>query len=139
MPTYKLDISDEFDFQLIGISSHEKDYRVAWAINLALRWGLERQEEVLTFSKNRKSQSEHGVFAYEAEDDKALFVLVENRSSTGLLLPSLQQFQYLLKVENLASERMQEIIVELKKSPLILTAYEVPLNAAKEKQNLIFD
>ncbi len=139
MPTYKLDISDEFDFQLIGISSHEKDYRVAWAINLALGWNLERQEEVTTLSKNKKSQSDHGVFSFEAEEDKTMFVLVENRSSTGLLLPSLQQFQYLLKVENLADERMQEIIVQLKKSPLILTAYEVPLNAAKEKQNLIFD
>jgi hypothetical protein len=139
VPTYKLDISDEFDFQLIGISSHEKDYRVAWAINLALGWNLERQEEVTTLSKNKKSQSDHGVFSFEAEEDKTMFVLVENRSSTGLLLPSLQQFQYLLKVENLADERMQEIIVQLKKSPLILTAYEVPLNAAKEKQNLIFD
>ncbi len=139
MPTYKLDISDELDFQLIGISSYEKDYRVAWAINLALGWNLERQEEVTTLSKNKKSQSDHGVFSYEAEEDKTIFVLVENRSSTGLLLPSLQQFQYLLKVENLADERMQEIIVQLKRSPLILTAYEVPLHAAKEKQNLIFD
>jgi hypothetical protein len=139
VPTYKLDISDEFDFQLIGISSHEKDYRVAWAINLALGWNLERQEEVTTISKNKKNLSDHGVFSFEAEEDKTMFVLVENRSSTGLLLPSLQQFQYLLKVENLADGRMQEIIVQLKKSPLILTAYEVSLNAAKEKQNLIFD
>lgn len=139
MPTYKLDISDEFDFQLIGISSHEKDYRVAWAINLALGWNLERQDEITTLSKNKKSYSDHGVFTYEAEEEKSMFVLVENRSSSGLLLPSLQQFQYLLKVENLIDERIQDIIVELKKSPLILTAYEVPLNAAKEKQNLIFD
>jgi len=139
MPTYKLDISEEFDFQLVGISSHEKDYRVSWSINLALGWNLERREDVTSYSKSRKIESDHSVFAYEAEDDKAMFVLVENKSATGMLLPSLQQFQYLLKVENYSDVRMQDLLVELKKIPQILMAVEVPLHSAKEKQNLIFE
>ena len=39
MKKHLLEIEYDYDFVLIGISSHEKDYRVCWALNNKL--GLE--------------------------------------------------------------------------------------------------
>ena len=43
---YHLEEEYEYDFDLYGISSHEKDYRICWAINNSLGLSLERTGDV---------------------------------------------------------------------------------------------
>ena len=42
---YHLEEEYEYDFELFGISTHEKDYRLCWAINNSLNISLERSSE----------------------------------------------------------------------------------------------
>ena len=42
---YHLEEEYEYDFELFGISTHEKDYRLCWAINNSLKISLERTSE----------------------------------------------------------------------------------------------
>ena len=37
---HKLKIDTQFPFQIIGISSHENDYRLIWAVNTGSKYGL---------------------------------------------------------------------------------------------------
>ena len=51
---YHLEEEYEYDFDLYGISSHEKDYRICWAINNSLGLSLERTTENIEECNNDK-------------------------------------------------------------------------------------
>ena len=39
----------EFDFNLLGICCHEKDYRLCWAVNSTLRLNLSKTKDDIEF------------------------------------------------------------------------------------------
>ena len=137
MPTYRLDIEDQFDFRLIGLSSHERDYRLAWSINLAMGWNLQRSEDIEVAARNKRPASTHSAFVYTAEENSGVYYLLENKSSTGMLLPAIQQFQYLIKVDDMPDELFAGILGGLRRANYVIAAVELPLDGLKERENLI--
>jgi len=51
---HTLKIEYDFDFVLIGISSHEKDYRICWALNNVLGLDLTKKNSLEIKSKNKQ-------------------------------------------------------------------------------------
>lgn len=47
----------EFEFQLIGISCHEKDYRICWALNQALGVELTKTETDLELVLKKRKKN----------------------------------------------------------------------------------
>ncbi|MEY3397992.1 MAG: hypothetical protein RL220_586 [Bacteroidota bacterium] len=137
MPTYRLDIADQFDFRLIGVSTHERDYRLAWAVNLALGWNLSRDEDLEIPARSRRPASKHSVFVYSAEENSGVYYLIENKSASGLLMPAVQQFQFLIKVDDMPDELFNEFLTGLRSANYVMTAVEISLEGLKEKENLI--
>ena len=41
-----LEIENEFDFSLLGISCHAKDYRISWALNNSLNIKLKKEDDI---------------------------------------------------------------------------------------------
>ena len=53
---HSLDDEVEYDLVLIGISCHEKDYRLCWGINSVVDFNLERADkELQSFPTKKKS------------------------------------------------------------------------------------
>ena len=57
MAFHTLEIEDEYDFEIIGVSSHEKDYRLAWSLNKTLGWRLVRIEDAVV--EGKRSTTHH--------------------------------------------------------------------------------
>jgi hypothetical protein len=98
---YSLDDEVEYDFKLIGISCHEKDYRLCWGINSVMDFTLERTEkELQTFpSKKNPQVSTHTLFSAFDEDSENEFHLIVNRTSMGYLIPEKPQADYLFLIK----------------------------------------
>ena len=135
MPVYHLDIEVEYDFELIGLSSHEKDYRLVWSLNKHMQWNLARAEDVLLETKGQHSR--HSRFEYRQLNDMLHFTLLDNKTPEGLLMPELAQFDFLLKIEDPASNLDDDFYRKLRKTPFLLAAFPLEVNKLKNRHHLI--
>jgi hypothetical protein len=136
LAVYHLDSAIEFDFELVGISSHEKDFRLCWALNKALGWNLVRMEDVVLDSKD--GESSHARFVYVDPANKMTYTLIENTAPEGTLIPEKAQFDFLLLIESNGQEVPERLYRELRKVSFVLAAFPLMTDKLKSKQNLIF-
>ena len=136
---HKLEVNYEYDFILIGISSHEKPHRVAWALNNSLELDLARKEPYMISLKKSEPASEFVFFSWEHPDFEATYSLLANKGTYGLLIPEQNQADYFLHAQGpFTDQDKKEIIPRLRAIPFILMAYQIDPQLLKSKQNLIF-
>lgn len=136
MNKLKLDIEYDYDFELIGISSHEKDYRICWALNKALNIELQQQEDLQI---KIKSVSNYSWYLFENEEHYQEYCLVANRGNQAVLIPEQKQVDYFLMIRGVIREKEKEVILQnIKQIGMVLTAFMIDPNSLKSKQNLIF-
>ncbi|HTF03952.1 MAG TPA: IPExxxVDY family protein [Bacteroidia bacterium] len=136
---YKLEVDYAYDFILVGISSHEKPHRVAWALNNSLELDLSRTEPFSLSLKKSEPNSEFVRFSWEHPDFEATYSLLSNKGTHGLLIPEQHQADYFLLAQGpFTTEDEQNMIAGLRTVPFILMAYRIDPDQLKSKQNLIF-
>jgi len=118
---FKLD-TGPVTFTIIGISSHENDYRLSWSINEQLKLTLTRGDNLVTDTEKEFSSFVH-------EDDHQRLMLVSNRCDNGFLLEKHKNFDYILKFDpELNETETTEWLRNLKKSPLVSAVCVIPVN-----------
>ncbi len=136
---YLLEDDFEYDFSLYGISSHEKDYRVCWAVNKVLELSLtKRNEKIEVFHKRQNRYSYHSLFSEFDFDKEEEVHLISNRTKTGYLIPEQKHADYLLIVKGDAILDKTEIIQKLRQIHFILMCFEIEVSLLKSKDNLMF-
>ena len=121
--TLKLEL--DFDFIVLAITTSLKDYRLCFHLNKFAPANFMRVDELaLPLSDN------HTV---------ALFNLLSNKSSEGLLIPEMNRVDYFLVIKNfIDKEDLEAWITHLKQIPEVLAAVEVDVKKLKSKENLLF-
>jgi hypothetical protein len=136
---YKLEVDYEYDFVLVGISSHEKPHRVAWGVNQALELDLARTESYMISLKKTEPVSEFTRFTWDHPDFEATYTLLSNKGTHGLLVPEQHQADYFLLAQGpFTGEDETAIIAGLRSVSFVLMAYRIDPQVLKSKQNLIF-
>lgn len=136
---HKLEVEYEYDFILIGISSHEKPHRVAWGLNQSLELDLARTEPYRLALKKSDPDSEFAHFTWEHPDFEATYSLLANKGTHGLLIAEQHQADYFLLAQGpFTKEDEQEMISGMRSVSFILMAYSINPDVLKSKQNLIF-
>ena len=116
----KLDVG-MVSFSIIGISSHENDYRLSWSINEQLGLTFAHGDNVVSAGK------EFSCFAHE--DDDQTLLLISNRCDNGFLLEKYKNIDFILKFDTeLNDTEMSEWIRDLRKVSLISVAFPMPVN-----------
>ena len=129
----------EYTFQLIGISCHEKDYRLCWAINQKLALNLKKTETDLELVRKRSKKTAHySVFEYFNEDTLNEYFLINNRSKDGILINELTHLDFFFMIKGDYPVDISLLETEIKKIPFILTAHKVVVDSLVSKENLIF-
>lgn len=137
MAVYTLEITEDFGFDLIGLSSHERDYRLAWSLNRNMGWKLTRLEDLMCETK--RGISSYPQFRYLNLTDQTVITLIDNKTQEGLFLPELSQFDYVLKIENSRDPLDDHFLRKLKRTPFLMTAFQVDVEKLKSKRNLLFE
>lgn len=131
-----LDLEPDYDFRLIGISCHARDYRMAWLLNKNLGFTLERMEDLEVPHKG--GMSLHSIYTSFNEDDRIHIHLIANRSEKGYLIPERAQLDYLLKIELADHLDTADLQKDLKRIQQVQLVSELEVGSLKSKDNLIF-
>ena len=136
---FTLEDAYDFDFQLLGISCHEKDYRICWAVNQILGISLQKEDKAIeVIIKKTNKYSLHTTFTYFDTDNEIDFRLIANRSTMGHLIPEKKQADYLLMVSNNYEHNVEKTRQLINQIPFVLTSFSIDIETLKSKENLVF-
>jgi hypothetical protein len=135
----KLEIQYSFDFELVGIRTSLKGYKLAWQLNQALRTHLVRQQDLEISLKNGSVNFDH--FGYQTSLNS--LHLFRNHAYAAenpfqALVPEFPHFDYILMTQSeeaLGGNRLQEYLRSLAS---VEWAALIPLSVLKSKENFIF-
>jgi hypothetical protein len=109
-------------FTIIGISSHENDYRLSWNMNEQLRLAFVQGDSITAGDGNEFTCFVH-------EDDRQSLLLISNRCDNGFLLGKHKNFDFILKINaGLNEAQMTEWLSNLRNVPLVSAAFPIPVN-----------
>ena len=129
-------VEDDYDFSVLGISCHAKDYRLCWEINNGLGVDLEKQDYIISENQSDVAFSNASYFD---EENHIEYVLISNKNEGGMLIPEYPQLDYFIKINGPQhSEIANNCKSILYGIDLVLTVVELNPNQLKSKMNLIF-
>ena len=159
---HTLEVSYDYDFLLIGISSHEKDYRICWALNKKLSLDLKKTDSLEIKGKKQTTPSYFSFFIFDKEEDFLEYSVIanfsesksmdikthslfgmedanEHHSENELLIPEQKQMNYFLVVRGeMEDDAVDELVKQIKEIDVVQTAVRIDATQLKSKQNLIF-
>jgi hypothetical protein len=159
---HTLEIQYDYDFVLIGISSHEKDYRICWALNNKFGLELIKVDSLEIKGKKQETPSFFSLFTYDHPDGFLEYTVVANlsESKAGIirentlfgskakphsysenefLIPEHKQMNYFLVIKGEQDDTVvKNTLKQIKEIDMVLTAIQIDASQLKSKHNLIF-
>jgi len=132
-----LSFDEDYDFTLVGISCHSKDYRLCWEINKALNLDLIRSEDLEIRKKG--AVNSHSFYEYIDEDNYLEYYLISNRGDNGFLIAEQKRVDFFLMAKgNISDIHTKDTISKINALSLVLTSFSIDPDQLKSKQNLLF-
>lgn len=133
------DADDVVDFLLIGISSHAKIYRLCWSLNQAMNLKLVNSNlSIELLDKKNKTKQNFEIYQYMDEESRINFHVIANKNMNGFLLPEFKHIDYIMLLKENIMINVDDVIVRLRKSDQVLTAFEIKTEDVKSIENLLF-
>ncbi|HWZ21708.1 MAG TPA: IPExxxVDY family protein [Cytophagaceae bacterium] len=142
MKTIKLSVDYDFDFEVIGLITSLKGYKLAWSINNELRIDLKKEEDIsIDFLKEGKLV----IINYNFKTEYSNFRLIKNKScefvniASPYLIPELKEYDYFIQLQDENSFLSTPSIKEkLNNISAIEYIKIIETENLKSKDNLIF-
>ena len=138
MKTTKLIVDYEFDFDVLGLVSSAKEYKLAWFLNRELDISLVKQRDLdFEFSNGKQLISN-----YSYQTDYFCLSLLKNKATeftnvnSPYLLPELKGYDYILKLEG--EIKLDNVKGALRNVSCIDYVNVFEVDNIKSKENLIF-
>ncbi|MEW6469052.1 MAG: IPExxxVDY family protein [Bacteroidota bacterium] len=139
MGKIRLEIEYDYDFILFGICSHDKDYRLCWAINQKLGMDFSRSEPIVIADKKKNKRTEFPVYHFAEEEIFTDFYIIANKSAGTVLVPEQKQADYFLMVKgNLTDEEKEGTLKRIRETQNVLTAFEIDPASLRSRQYFQF-
>lgn len=130
-------LENEYDFELIGISCHSKDYRICWSLNNALKTNFKRIEDYEIQKKNEIIN--FPFFEFIDENNNIEYFVIANKSSEGYLVSEKQSIDYFLVLKGSVTDKLVENLAKkVKEIDHVIIAHRIDVTKLKSKQNLLF-
>ena len=137
MAKHKLVVDFEYDFALIGISCHGRDYQMCWAINQQLQLKLSREGEDIE-KKIKGNMCNFSSYLFFDDEYESTFRLVANKAEGGFLVSEFKQCDFFIIIEGAQADNVENYCEELNKVKMIQLAFILDPNSLKSKDNLLF-
>ena len=135
-----LDINFNQDNSLLGISCHKQDYWVAYKLNETLHIKLKRMADLPVYIQSLEQTYMFPLFYFENNDKLLGYYFLANHNPGRKLFPSLKTTDFFLLVNGQFTENEKtELIEKIKKTPKVLTAFEVDFKHVKDLDNFFSD
>jgi hypothetical protein len=140
MKKSKLVIDYEFDFELLGLISSAKGYKLAWDINQALDIQLVKQPDLLVGFKKNEERS-FSFYAYQTQLNRLkMFKNKPSEQDSGkyFLIPEFPHYDFIILADMEEQFTHQQLIHSIKTIKSIQLVAFIPLEGLKSKSNFIF-
>jgi hypothetical protein len=132
-----LEFEEDYDFSLLGISCHSKDYRLTWSLNQHLNLEMEKNEGITYLIE--EDEISFARFSYFDEEDHVQYDLLSNRSDGRELIPKVPQLDYFLKISgHLHEEVCKDLARRIPQIDFVLAVISLDIENIKSKQSLVF-
>lgn len=122
-------MDDEIDFDIIGICSHQSDYRTVWEINNGGFLKLEKSDEnYIVSNKKNEIVSSHSMYEFLDKENRIDYYLIKNNSFGKYLFPEKASIDYLLFLCNNHFLDPMDLILELKKIKNMIGVYSLDVD-----------
>lgn len=134
---HKLEYSLEFNADLIGISSHENDYRLCWALNSSLNFNFIRTHNV-EIKGNINGEDQNFIkYTYIDDDTSNTYQLISNRCDNGFLLEEYTNIDFILMINGeYPGHFIGHLINSIKSISIITLAFKIDAESIKKKSKL---
>ena len=95
---YKLILEPENDFKLIGIASHENDYRLSWALNKCFGFELAKVNDFHINHPKLKIDVNYSMYEFYDDNSELAYHLISNKSEKGFLLPEIKNIDFIMRI-----------------------------------------
>lgn len=137
--THKLQSDPEYNFQLLGISSHENDYRLSWSLNEALSFKLVKTNNLEILNRKFSEKQEFSLYTFEDEETLVKYNLLSNRCDNGFLLEEMKNIDFLLQIfGEISKEELQRLISDLNDIDIITMCFGIDISTLKSKDKLVY-
>ncbi|MCZ6693001.1 MAG: IPExxxVDY family protein [Bacteroidetes bacterium] len=138
----KLIVDYDYNFNLIGMISPVKDYKLIWSINNQLKVRLVKNTDlILEYLNQQKLVISNFLF----ETENSSLRILKNKAEDGdelkksYLLPELKNFDYFLMLEGSGDTfNISELEGKLKNLEIIQYLTKIDVSKLKSKENLVF-
>ena len=142
MKVPKFEIEYEYNFNVIGISSSSKEFKLAWAINNSLKINLVKNEDIeYQFLKHSRFMISNFLF----ESEYSNFRLLKNKAveyeniPKPFLLHECKEFDYLFRLEGeFDTEYLKQIELKIKELSIVQHVKMLDIQNISSKENLLF-
>ena len=139
MKKSKLIIDYEYNFELIGITTVVRGYRLAWELNQRLSVNLVKQPDLMVGFKNNEEKA-FSFYAFETPLNR--LKVFKNRPTdqeTGkyFLIPEFPHFDFII-LAAMEEHHTQELLQHVRSIPAVELVASIPLDGLKSKSNFIF-
>jgi len=154
MPRTELLFEPEIDFALICIVCHQREHRLAWAMNTMLEFRFARLKEDLdTFADDQTVAAQFAMYGHKDSLQQRNLLLVGNRSLPGSgteasdlfgteqslsLMPELPRVDYFLLCKgHWPDTDIDDLVLSLRQLRMVITAYRQPTEKLRYVNNLV--
>ncbi|MBT1687329.1 IPExxxVDY family protein [Dawidia soli] len=140
MKKSKLVIDYEYDFDLLGLTTAAKGYKLAWDMNQALHIQLVKQPDLVVGFKNNDERS-FSFYAFETQINR--LKLFKNRPAEGdtgkyFLIPEFPHFDFIILAAMKDQYAHPQLLELIKSISSVQFAAFIPMEGLKSKSNFIF-
>jgi len=132
----KLDIEPDPEVTVIGISCHEHDYRLCWAMNHAMELELTRRREDITEEVGGR-EAHFGVYDHVGHPDRGGYTLINNHGDQGVLIADQKNADYFLVVDNEVVEDVPDLVDRIRAAEFVLAAFNLPFDQLRNGHKLL--
>jgi len=131
---------EKISYTLIGITTHLKDYRLAFQFNAATGFGLTRTSDLVTSATPDNPAQPFSLYHWKDEDHFLQYFLLSNRTEGSFLFSEFRNYDYLLLTEGpVRKPLLEKLLKQLRLIPNVVAAFELPLTQAKNYQPVLSD
>ncbi len=123
---YTLNIEDEIDFDLFGLSTPFADYRLAWALNEKLEFKFEKSIELLSiFDRKTKQMKSFQQFSYIDDENLTQIYLLKNKQGNQIVTTEHAMMDYFLIIKNNYTIDINKLLSQLRNTNGIVAAFKL--------------
>jgi hypothetical protein len=133
-----LKVRYEYPFEVIGIVSGVKDYRLCHFINSELKMSFCKMEDL---SMVMNKQGDDAFFSYytDISQETERFMMITNKGSNAWFFPEIKNIDFLLIAQDPGSWfDAQEMLRKLRTLSVVSGAYPIDYEKLKSKENLLY-